>query len=399
MTVAEQPQTDRRSGGGIVTCPISPDLTDEPNTINPTGTWRALTEPDAVPAAVRRIPRIGVWAWSFVGFVVAVIIIVTALGFVSEILLPMTFAAVLAVCFRPLVGLLARHRFKPSLPAGLVVLGLLVLMAGVLVGTVRGVTEQTDDISSSVDQALEEAAGQTDELGIDEGELDVGPESNQRRGPGHRDRRALRLGLRHRNDRRDRRRHHPRCTHHVLHAQGRDPTSARRVSTVDPAFQHEFDDFIGSACRILRDYGRGRTAMSAIVSVVVGVAALLMGLPLVFTIVVVNFIGGYIPYIGAFLGGGLAVIIALGEGGLPKAAIMLVVVLAANLALENFVEPKVMGRTLYIHPLVVLVVTALGGLLGGIVGLILAVPVWVIASDAIKRLRSRGVIQRATERV
>ena len=53
---------------------------------------------------------------------------------------------------------------------------------------------------------------------------------------------------------------------------------------------------------------------------------------------------------------------------------MLVVVLAANLVLENFVEPKVMGRTLDIHPLVVLVVTALGGLLGGIVGLILAVP-------------------------
>ena len=53
---------------------------------------------------------------------------------------------------------------------------------------------------------------------------------------------------------------------------------------------------------------------------------------------------------------------------------MLVVVLAANLLLENFVEPKVMGRTLDIHPLVVLVVTALGGLLGGIVGLILAVP-------------------------
>ena len=49
------------------------------------------------------------------------------------------------------------------------------------------------------------------------------------------------------------------------------------------------------------------------------------------------------------------------------------------------------SRTLDIHPLVVLVVTALGGLLGGIVGivgLILAVPVTVIASNAIARLRS-----------
>ena len=77
---------------------------------------------------------------------------------------------------------------------------------------------------------------------------------------------------------------------------------------------------------------------------------------------------------------------------------MLVIVLAANLLLENFVEPKVMGRTLDIHPLIVLVVTALGGLLGGIVGLILAVPAWVIASNAIGRLRSQGVVDMVTEK-
>ena len=57
-----------------------------------------------------------------------------------------------------------------------------------------------------------------------------------------------------------------------------------------------------------------------------------------------------------------------------------------------------MGRTLDVHPLVVLVVTALGGLLGGIVGLILAVPAYVIAGDALGRLRSRGVVDRAAQR-
>ena len=130
----------------------------------------------------------------------------------------------------------------------------------------------------------------------------------------------------------------------------------------------------------------------------VGLAALLLGLPLVFTIMVVNFVGGYIPYIGAFLGGGLAVIVALGDGGLPDAVIMLIVVLASNLLLENFVEPKVMGRSLDMHPLVVLVVTALGGLLGGIVGLILAVPAYVLARDAISRFRSRGIAEIVADR-
>ena len=138
--------------------------------------------------------------------------------------------------------------------------------------------------------------------------------------------------------------------------------------------------------------------MSAIVAVVVGVASLLLGLPLVFTIFVVNFIGGYIPYIGAFLGGGLAVIVALGDGGLGVGAVMLVVVLASNLLLENFVEPKVMGRTLDIHPLVVLVVTALGGFLAGIVGLILAVPFTVIAANADRPPSEARLLQAVADR-
>jgi predicted PurR-regulated permease PerM len=77
---------------------------------------------------------------------------------------------------------------------------------------------------------------------------------------------------------------------------------------------------------------------------------------------------------------------------------MLVAVVASNLLLENFVEPKVMSRTLDIHPLVVLVVTALGGLVGGIVGLILAVPAWVIAGRGISRLRELGFFDRVAVR-
>ena len=344
------------------------------------------------------VPKLGVWAWSFVGFVVAMIIVVTALGAVSEIVLPMTFAAVLAIVFRPLVGTLVRHRFKPTLAAGLVVLGLLALMALVVVATVRGVVEQTDQIGASVDAALEEAAGQTGGLGIDKAALDEARAAAEEAEPtvtggvltqlveGFNKLVGLASGL-------------------ILGALImfyllKDGTRLRRsvVAQVNPRLQEEVDAFFGDAIRILRSYGRGRTVMSAIVSVGIGLAALLLGLPLVFTIMVVNFIGGYIPYIGAFLGGGLAVIIALGNGGLGTAAVMLVVVLAANLALENFVEPKVMGRTLDIHPLVVLVVTALGGLLGGIVGLILAVPATVIASNGIARLRFRGSLARVAER-
>jgi predicted PurR-regulated permease PerM len=336
-----------------------------------------------------------VWAWSFVGFVVASVIVFVALAAVSEIVLPMTFAAVLAVIFRPLVRRLRLRGVKASLAAGLVVLGLLVLMAGVVVAAVRGVTEQTDKISASADAALENAADHTDAVGVDQGELDAARAAIDDAVPmittgalaglvsGIGTLAAVASGVI--------------LGALIMYYLLKDGPRLRRsvVAQVDPAFQGDLDAFIGDACRILRDYGRGRTVMSAVVSVVIGVVSLLLGLPLVFTIMVVNFVGGYIPYIGAFLGGGLAVIVALGDGGLGEAAFMLGVVLAANLVLENFVEPKVMGRSLDVHPLVVLIVTALGGLLGGIVGLILAVPTYVIAGNALGRLRSRGLVDQA----
>jgi putative heme transporter len=341
------------------------------------------------------VPKLGVWAWSFVGFVVATIIVATALGAVSEIVLPLVFAAVLAVVFKPLVRNLERRGLKPTLAAGLVVLGLLALMTVVAVATAHGIVAQRDAIGASVDAAMENAS---DDLNVDQATLDGARAAAEETSP------ALAEGF---------------VTKIVSGVEAlvglasslilgalimyyllKDGTSLRRsvVSQIAPSIRDEVDNFISDACRILRDYGRGRTVMSAIVALVVGIASLLLGLPLVFTIVVANFIGGYIPYIGAFLGGGLAVLVAWGEGGLGVAAIMLVVVLASNLLLENFVEPRVMGRTLDIHPLLVLVVTALGGFLFGIVGLILAVPFTVIAGNAVGRLRERGFFTIVAER-
>ncbi len=356
----------------------------------------APREPEALAATgVRSVPKIGVWAWSFVGVVASTVIVVAAFGAVSEIMLPLLFAAVLAVIFKPLAGKLERRGLKPALAAGVIVLGLAALMTVVMVATARGILQQRDEIGASVDAALANASV---ELDVDEESLDEARAAAEETGP------AIAEGF---------------VTKVVAGIDAlvglaggvilgalimyyllKDGTRLRRsiVAQVAPSIRDEVDGFMSEACQILRSYGRGRTVMSAVVSVVIGIASLLLGLPLVFTIVVANFIGGYIPYIGAFLAGGLAVIIALGDAGLDVAAVMLVVVLASNLVLENFVEPKVMGRTLDIHPLVVLVVTALGGFLFGIVGLILAVPFTVIAGKALARLRSRGFLTVVADR-
>jgi uncharacterized membrane protein len=191
------------------------------------------TAPSAVGGLLGRIPRLGVWSWSFVGFVVASVIVLTALAAVSEIVLPMTFAAVLAVMFKPFVGTLQRHGLKPSAAAGLIVLGLIVLMIGVVVATVRGVADQTDQIGDSATAALEEAAGSDRRLA-----------STRRRWPtpGRPSRMLpdittgvlaglVGIGV----IRRDRRGHHPRSAHHVLPAQGRHPPARSLVDRSTPA--------------------------------------------------------------------------------------------------------------------------------------------------------------------
>jgi predicted PurR-regulated permease PerM len=140
----------------------------------------------------------------------------------------------------------------------------------------------------------------------------------------------------------------------------------------------------GGLIRSLRGYFKGVTIVAAFNGVVVGLGALALGVPLAGTIGVVNFVLAYIPYIGAFVGGAFAVVIALGAKGSTTALIMLVIVLLANGLLQNIVSPFAMGSALELNPLVVLVVTIGSGCLFGMVGLVLAAPL-VSATVHIKR--------------
>jgi len=125
----------------------------------------------------------------------------------------------------------------------------------------------------------------------------------------------------------------------------------------------------------LRGYFLGVTIVAAFSATVVGLGALLLDVPLAGTIAVVTFIGGYIPYLGAWAAGAFAVLLALGGGGVDAAGGMIVLQLLANGILQQMVQPFAMGTALGIHPLAVLIVTIAGGALFGAIGLILAAPV------------------------
>jgi putative heme transporter len=125
--------------------------------------------------------------------------------------------------------------------------------------------------------------------------------------------------------------------------------------------------------------------------VVVGLGALILGVPLVGTIVAVTFLGAYIPYLGAWSAGAFSVLVALGGAGTDAAVGMIVLQLLANGLLQQMVQPIAYGAALGIHPLAVLVVTIAGGSLFGAVGLILAAPLTAaVTRIAADMARARG---------
>jgi putative heme transporter len=111
--------------------------------------------------------------------------------------------------------------------------------------------------------------------------------------------------------------------------------------------------------------------------------------PLAGTIAVVTFVGAYVPYVGAWVAGGFAVLIALGTGSTSDAVILAVVALLANGVLQQLIQPFVTGATLSLNPLVVLVVTIGAGALFGMVGLTLAAPLTSAAVHISNEQRNR----------
>ncbi|MCL2606627.1 MAG: AI-2E family transporter, partial [Coriobacteriia bacterium] len=122
----------------------------------------------------------------------------------------------------------------------------------------------------------------------------------------------------------------------------------------------------------LSGYFRATTLTAVIVAIAIGIPLWIMGVPLIIPIIIVTVLTAYIPFLGAIIASVFTVLIALAHGGIYFALIAIVVMLIANNVLQTFVNNKLMGDYLNLHPLAVLIATLFGtvvlGLLGGALG-------------------------------
>ncbi len=124
---------------------------------------------------------------------------------------------------------------------------------------------------------------------------------------------------------------------------------------------------------------RGLATVGLVDAILIGIGLAILGTPLALPLAVLVFIGGFFPIVGAFVSGLVAVAVSFVNGGPTDALIVLAIVVGVQQLEGNVLYPIIFKRALELHPLVILLAIAVGGVAFGIVGAFLAVPLTAVA--------------------
>jgi predicted PurR-regulated permease PerM len=136
-------------------------------------------------------------------------------------------------------------------------------------------------------------------------------------------------------------------------------------------------------------YMRGTVAVAAIHAVVIGATLYIMGAPLVIPLAVLVFLAAFVPLVGLLVAGTLAILVTLAAKGWVAAVILLGVLIIEDQLEGHLLQPQVVGRVIRLHPLAIILSLAVGSVLAGIAGAVVAVPIVAVITRAVPELRRR----------
>jgi putative heme transporter len=330
-------------------------------------------------AAPRWLRDVGFTSWLLVGVALFLVGAVWLLSLTHTIVVPVITAGVVASVAGPLVSWLERHRVPRPVGAILLLVAMILLSVLVVYIVLTGITSQFDSITARLGDAKDTIAGWLKDLGVS---ADTAREANADASSSSTDAvdallTGLGTGLK--------------TLSSLIFFLAMTTLSLIFLLADGPKIRAWGERHLGVPAPVartissrtlesLRGYFLGVTLIAAFNAAVVGLGALLLGVPLAGTIAVVTLLGAYVPYLGAWTAGAFSVLLALGGAGPDAAAAMIGIQVIANGPLQQFVQPIALGATLGIHPLAVLIVTIAGGSLFGAVGLILAAPLTAAAT-------------------
>lgn len=337
-------------------------------------------ELSGVFASPQWLRDLGFSSWLLVGVGAALIGLIWLLSLTQTIVMPVITAGIIASVAAPLVDRLRRFGIPRGIGAALVLVAIVLIAFGVGLIVLTGVASQADSLSERLQDGARELESWANDLGVKASTAaDAKSEASASISAAFG---ALTQGLMGGIDRLAGLAVFLSFTALSLFFLLKDgPTISgfveRHLGVPVPVAR----SILGRVAGSMRGYFLGVTIVAAWSALIVGAGSLLLDVPLAGTIAVVTFLGGYVPYIGAWTAGAFAVLIALGGQGPEVAGAMAVLVLLANGVFQQLVQPVAYGAALKLHPLAVLIATIAGGCLFGTVGLVLAAP---LLSAAVK---------------
>lgn len=133
----------------------------------------------------------------------------------------------------------------------------------------------------------------------------------------------------------------------------------------------------------LGNYVRGQLLVCVIIGVLAYAGYMIIGMPYALLFASVVAVCNIIPYLGPFLGAAPAALVATTISWRMVLFVVIVNMLCQMLE-SNVISPQVVGRTLHLHPMLIIFALLVGGEIGGIPGLILAVPVFAVLKVVIQ---------------
>ena len=133
--------------------------------------------------------------------------------------------------------------------------------------------------------------------------------------------------------------------------------------------------FAADADRVFSGYIRGQALDALLVGVMVSIAMLIARIPYALVIGILTGIGNLVPYVGPVVGFGSLIIVSLAEGSITKLVIGVIILAVVMFIDGNVINPRMLSSNVEVHPVLVIVALLAGGKVGGVVGMLVAVPV------------------------
>lgn len=137
----------------------------------------------------------------------------------------------------------------------------------------------------------------------------------------------------------------------------------------------------------LTGYVRGTVIVALIDAVFIGVGLFVLEVPMAVPLAVFIFLFAFIPIVGAVISGALAVVVALVTNGPVTALLALAVVLVVQQIESHILQPFILGRLVRVHPLAVVLSVTGGGLVAGIPGAVVSVPLVAVLNTVVGYLK------------